>query len=95
MKYIFSKVYLNNKQGAYTSLAASVVQDLPKDDDSLYLQPYYQVSPKSPIWPPFEMLGPFIGYQAVAPRLPKDGSNGKLTSEVLWKVSEELTNLNG
>lgn len=86
---IFAQVYLTVRQGAYTSIAASVVDNLPQD--VLYLQPYHQVTPKSAAFPVFEMLGPFVGYQAIPPRLPKDGSNGELTASALWKVSEELT----
>lgn len=88
---IFKVVYLNNKQGSHTSIAASVVDDLP--DDVVYLQPYHQMQTKSAPFPPFEMLGPFVGYQAVKPRLPDDGRNGELTSWTLWKVSEELTGI--
>jgi NAD(P)-dependent dehydrogenase (short-subunit alcohol dehydrogenase family) len=87
---IFDKIYLNNKQGSYTSVAASVV-DLP--DDVIYLQPYHQVQASTAPFPPFEMLGPFVGYQAVTPRLPNDGAKGGLTSQALWKVSEELTKI--
>ena len=86
---IFERIYLNNRQGSYTSVAASVIDDLPKD--VIYLQPYHQVTSSSTPWPPTEMLGPFVGYQAIQPRLPKDGQNGGLTSQVLWQVSEELT----
>lgn len=86
---IFKRVYLNNKQGSYTSIAASVMDDLP--EDVVYLQPYHQVQNQSPPFPPFEMLGPFVGFQSTPPRLPRDGSNGELTSAALWKVSKELT----
>jgi len=94
---VFQRIYLNNPQGSYTSVAASVINDFP--DDVIYLQPYHQqtrggndrkiIAPTP--FPPFEMLGPFVGYQAIHPRLPKDGHNGELTSGALWKVSEELT----
>ena len=60
---LFDYVYLNNRQGAYTSVAASVLQDLP--EDVIYLQPYHQVTSLSTPFPPTEMLGPFVGYQAV------------------------------
>lgn len=86
---IFQRVYLNNQQGAYTSVAASVIDDFP--EDVIYLQPYHQLSSSAVPWPPTEMLGPFVGYQAIQPRLPKDGQNGRITSEILWAVSEELT----
>jgi NAD(P)-dependent dehydrogenase (short-subunit alcohol dehydrogenase family) len=88
---IFKRIYLDNQQGSYTTVAASVLEDLP--ENVIYLQPYHQggrseVTP----FPPFEMLGPYVGYQPIRPRLPMDGSNGELTAQVLWKVSEELTN---
>lgn len=86
---VFDYVYLNSRQGAYTSVAASVIEDWP--EDVLYLQPYHQVTSASTPFPPTEMLGPFVGYQAVQPRLPKDGQNGGLTAQVLWEVSVELT----
>ena len=84
---VFDYVYLNNQQGAYTSVAASVI-DLP--EDVIYLQPYHQLTSSSPPFPPTEMLGPFVGYQAVQPRLPNDGQNGELTAELLWETSVEL-----
>jgi NAD(P)-dependent dehydrogenase (short-subunit alcohol dehydrogenase family) len=89
---IFDRVYLDNKQGSYTTVAASVLEDLP--DDVIYLQPYHQVlgSREATPFPPFEMLGPFVGYQPIQPRLPMDGTNGVLTAQALWKVSEELCN---
>lgn len=86
---VFKRIYLNNKQGSYTSVAASVLEDLP--DDVIYLQPYHQIRYDVAPFPPFEMLGPFVGFQPVVPRLPRDGSNGELTAASLWKVSEELT----
>jgi len=86
---IFERIYLNNRQGSYTSVAASVIEDLP--EDVIYLQPYHQVSHVSVPWPPTEMLGSFVGWQATTPRLPRDGTNGALTARVLWAVSEELT----
>ena len=88
---IFSKIYLNVQQGAYTSIAASVLDDLPQD--VIYLQPYYQAKTTVAPFPPFEMLGPFVGYQAVPPRLPDDGTGGDLTAQALWQVSEELTKI--
>jgi len=83
---LFRLLYLTNQQGCQTSVAACV-QDFP--DHVFYLQPYWQPrSSKRTPWPPTEMLGPFVGYQAVAPRLPADG--GKMAAEALWKCSEEL-----
>ena len=85
---VFDYVYLNNRQGAYTSVAASVIEDLP--EDVIYLQPYHQVTSSSPPFPPTEMLGPFVGFQAVQPRLPDDGQNGELAAELLWETSLQL-----
>ena len=89
MVTIFSKIYLTVKQGASTTIAASVLDDLPSD--AIYLQPYYQAKTDVAPFPPFEMLGPFVGYEVTVPRLPKDGTNGELSAKALWKVSEELT----
>ncbi|CAB9504860.1 WW domain-containing oxidoreductase [Seminavis robusta] len=86
---INKRIFLNNQQGSYTSVAASVLDNLPPD--VIYLQPYHQVQGSSSTpFPVFEMLGPFVGYQAIQPRLPKDGTNGELTARILWNVSEDL-----
>jgi len=84
---LFRLLYLTNRQGCQTSVAACV-EDLP--DDVLYLQPYWQRSSKLTPWPPTEMLGPFVGFQHVPPRLPSDG--GELFADALWRFSEGLAN---
>jgi NAD(P)-dependent dehydrogenase (short-subunit alcohol dehydrogenase family) len=88
LRKIFRWIYISNRQGSFTTVAAAVSINLP--DDVVYLQPYYQVNPQSVTWPPFEMLGVFVGYLATQPRLPKDGTNGALTARVLWETSEAL-----
>lgn len=85
---IFRLLYLNNQQGSYTTIAASVLKDLPKD--VIYLQPYYQIDPKKEPWPPMEMLGIFVGYLATKPRLPNDGTSGELSAQALWEISDRL-----
>jgi len=82
---IFSLLYINNAQGAFTSIAACLCDF---DSSVIYLQPYWLPFPKRPAFPPMEMLGPFVGYAATAPRLPDmDGT----AAAALWKVSEEVT----
>lgn len=88
LRRIFQLVYLDNKQGCHTTVAACVISDLPADAN--YLQPYHQVHPTVAPWPPLEMLGVFVGHLITEPRLPKDGSNGEKTAQVLWETSEEL-----
>lgn len=84
-RLLFRWLYLTNQQGCCTSVAASVA-DL--SESEWYLQPYWQMSTKSTPWPVTEMLGPFVGYQAVQPRLPEDG--GILSSDALWQYSGNL-----
>ena len=93
MKKLFSKIYLTSKQGSSTSVAASVVDF---DDSVTYLQPYWLPSSKDENdiaacpYPMFEMLGPYIGYQATQPRLP-DPAATRQACESLFAVCEELT----
>mmetsp|Transcript_9458 Transcript_9458/g.14594 ORF Transcript_9458/g.14594 Transcript_9458/m.14594 type:complete len:371 (-) Transcript_9458:89-1201(-) len=85
---IFRLLYLNSKQGSYTTVAASMLKNLPKD--VIYLQPYHQINPKVEPWPPTEMLGMFVGYLATKPRLPNDGTGGELSAQALWEISDQL-----
>jgi len=88
MMPLFRLLYLTNIQGCQTTVAACV-EDLP--DDVIYLQPYWQRISERPPWPPTEMLGPYVGFQAVSPRLPVDG--GILSAEALWRCSEDLSKI--
>ncbi|CAB9504861.1 Retinol dehydrogenase 12 [Seminavis robusta] len=88
MQAIYKRIFLDNQQGSYTSVAASVLDNLPPD--VIYLQPYHQVQKSNTPFPVFEIMGPFVGYQATQPRLPKDGTNGELSARILWNVSEDL-----
>ena len=86
---IFRLVYLNNRQGSHTSIAAAVGQfeTLP-----LYLQPYWLPVQDMTPFPLFEMLGPFEGSVVTKPRLPvKD--RGAVAAGALWNACEELTEI--
>ena len=85
---LFKLLYLTNTQGCHTSVAAAVSEDLP--DNAFYLQPYHQVRPSVAPFPPLEMLGVFVGHLVTRPRLPNDGTDGQLSSQVLWETSEKL-----
>ena len=58
------------------------------DNKPIYLQPYLQFSKRRTPWPVTEMLGPFVGYSATKPRLPKE-DGGTSAAATLWKVSQE------
>ena len=105
MQKIHKLIYINEKQGSYTSVASAVGR-LP--ENALYLQPYWQPlrTIKSKIKDrtralgfgkrfnvpiPFcEMLGPFIGYAVTEPRLPFDLDE---SANDLWDSSSELVAL--
>ena len=85
---IFSMIYLNNRQGCHTSVAAALGHF---DDSVLYLQPYWlpcTTKTQTP-FPAFEMLGPYQGHRVTQPRMPADG--GRIAAEALWKASAEIT----
>jgi hypothetical protein len=88
LKFFFNLIYLNNRQGCQTSVAAAVGE---WDDDVVYLQPYWlpATSSKQVPFPVMEMLGVYQGHRVTQPRLPADG--GLLAGQALWKASEELT----
>ena len=98
MQKAYKMVYLSTKQGASTSIAASI-GILPKD--AIYLQPYFQwrlnKAQSTTRWwykvpnPTTEMLGKYIGYAITDPRLPNDGSGGYESSNALWSVCERIT----
>jgi len=99
MQNAYKMVYLTPKQGASTSIAASI-GILPKD--AFYLQPYLQwrlnKAQSTTRWPWYkvpnpitEMLGKYIGYAITDPRLPNDGSGGYKSSNALWSVCEKIT----
>ena len=96
---LFRLLYLTPEQGCLTSVAAAVLDWHDEEENggaaaanrALYLQPYRLPGAKKDRapFPLFEMLGPYKGYQATAPRLPKDG--GVRASQALFEVCEELT----
>jgi hypothetical protein len=88
LKFFFNLIYLNNRQGCQTSVAAAVGE---WDDDVVYLQPYWlpATSRTQVPFPVVEMLGVYQGHRVTQPRLPADG--GLLAGQALWKASEELT----
>ena len=100
MIFLFNLIYLSNRQGCQTSVAAAVDGSL--EDDVLYLQPYKipgwycrrtSTTTKSNIlgvpFPPVEALGPFLGSCPTEPRMFEDG--GVRAAAALWKTCEELT----
>ncbi|CAB9499512.1 Short-chain dehydrogenase TIC 32, chloroplastic [Seminavis robusta] len=90
---LFRLIFLTTEQGAATSVAAAV-GDFDNNND-FYLQPYWMPESarrKAP-FPVLEMLGPFIGYRFIQPRLPSSQAGSDAAGEALWKVSEELTGL--
>lgn len=88
MQAIFRMVYLTPRQGCSTTVAAAVKEDW---GDATYLQPYWQPYGEETPVPVTEMIGPYVGYYPVKPRLPKDG--GLKDASALWKTSEELTGI--
>lgn len=105
MKTIFKLIYIDQTQGAATSIAGSVGK-FPQG--AIYLQPYWQPfrsfkngasnamqsfgfgrNYKVPI-PLMEMMGPFIGYAVTQPRLPLDLDR---SANDLWDVSSELVGM--
>jgi NAD(P)-dependent dehydrogenase (short-subunit alcohol dehydrogenase family) len=88
---IFERIFLTTAQGAATSVAAAV-GEFP-DATDFYLEPYWMPSSartKAP-FPVLEMMGPFVGYRVVQPRLPVSKTGIQAVGEALWRVSEELT----
>jgi NAD(P)-dependent dehydrogenase (short-subunit alcohol dehydrogenase family) len=81
------KVFFLTPRQACRPVVAAAVQRI----NATYLQPYWQLDYDRPPFPAMEMLGPYVGYAATAPRLPMDG--GYEAAQALWKVSEELTTL--
>lgn len=89
-----SATFLSIEEGCATSVAAATIdyQELnlsskEKDVDGIlkyppYLQPYY-LTPFKLLFP-FEILGPYVGYCQVKPRLPKDY---KAVAKLLWELS--------
>jgi NAD(P)-dependent dehydrogenase (short-subunit alcohol dehydrogenase family) len=88
MQAIFRMVYLTPLQGCSTTVAAVVKEDW---GDATYLQPYWQPYGEETPVPVTEMIGPYVGYYPVKPRLPKDG--GLKDASALWKTSEDLTGI--
>jgi NAD(P)-dependent dehydrogenase (short-subunit alcohol dehydrogenase family) len=88
MQAIFRMIYLTPRQGCSTSVAAAVKEDW---GDATYLQPYWQPNGEETPVPVTELIGPYVGYYPVKPRLPKDG--GLKDASALWKTSEELTGI--
>lgn len=99
---IFRLVFLTTKQGACTSIAAATLTNLP--NFVIYLQPYKLYSwhsknrdpsqddsgvYKCP-FPLFEMLGPFVGFAATIPRLPKSKEEIELACSSLWNVCDKI-----
>jgi len=84
---IFSLIYLNNRQGCRTSVAAALGDF---DGTTLYLQPYWlpTTTTQTP-FPALEMLGPYQGHCVTQPRLPVDG--GRTAAQALWKAAAEIT----
>jgi hypothetical protein len=89
LKFFFNLIYLNNRQGCHTSVAAAVGEW--EDDKVVYLQPYWlpATSPTQVPFPVAEMLGVYQGHRVTQPRLPADG--GLLAGQAMWKASAELT----
>ena len=97
LKYIVSPIFrlffLTTKQGARTSIVASLATNLPKN--IIYLQPYkfFSWNRKDSLGlykfphPIFEMLGVFAGFVAVEPRLPEDVD---LVCSSMWNVCDEV-----
>lgn len=94
---LFDLVYLNNRQGCRTSVAAAVADwpslQRPRSDcvEAVYLQPYrtfFATAPNQPLFPPLEMLGVFGGHEVVRPRLSKDGYQ---SATAMWQASTEIT----
>ena len=95
-----SAMFLSNEQGCITSVAAATIkyQDInPKEKDidgvldyPPYLQPYYLTPFK--ILFPFEILGPYVGYCQVKPRLPKDYKD---VCKLLWDLSVKYSKEKG
>ena len=95
-----SAMFLSNEQGCITSVAAATIkyQDInPKEKDidgvldyPPYLQPYYLTPFK--ILFPFEILGPYVGYCQVKPRLPKDYKD---VCKLLWDLSVKYSKESG
>jgi hypothetical protein len=93
---LFDLVYLNNRQGCRTSVAAAVA-DWPSLQrrhadcvEAVYLQPYHTffvTSPNQPLFPPLEMLGVFGGHEVARPRLSNDGH---AAAAALWQASTEI-----
>lgn len=86
MQRLFRLVYLSPAQGSAPIVAATVKEDW---GDNIYLQPYWLPSNFIAATPFMEMAGPYIGYAASTPRLPRDG--GLQAAKALWDVSHELT----
>ncbi len=87
IRTLFSYIYLNNRQGAQTSIAAAV-GDFSSTTDSLYLQPYRQLNSDTIAFPIFEMLGPFVGHVVTKPRLRSHDYHQ--AAQALWTAMEEL-----
>lgn len=89
--FFYRFVYLTTRQGCQTSVDAATREDLPRSELALYLQPYMRVTgtaPK-PMFPLFEMLGPFSGSSVVTPpRLPL---RSEAAATALWTACEIVT----
>jgi NAD(P)-dependent dehydrogenase (short-subunit alcohol dehydrogenase family) len=90
--FLYKLVYLSSRQGCRTTVDAATNENLgvPSNELAVYLQPYWNPSlPRSkPMFPLFEMLGPFLGSVPASPRLP---SHGESASAALWDACEAVT----
>jgi len=83
-KILYKVLFLSTWQGCHTSVAA-IVEDWKRDVS--YLQPYWLPSLNKPAFPPFEMMGPFVGCRATAPRLSPEAQD---YAKALWRVCSQV-----
>jgi NAD(P)-dependent dehydrogenase (short-subunit alcohol dehydrogenase family) len=93
VRAIFEKVYLTTQQGSVPLVAAAVQRELWKQQNVLYLQPYWRplsrTTNSAPMLPFTEMLGPYVGYSPTKARLPA-ADEGANAAKVLWEASDNL-----
>lgn len=93
MQQVMKLFFLTPQQASVPVVAAAVAESWNRSSSTCYLQPYWQFDYERPPFPATEMLGPYVGYVATAPRLPSD--NGRQAAASLWKVATELTTIEG
>jgi NAD(P)-dependent dehydrogenase (short-subunit alcohol dehydrogenase family) len=86
-KEVMKLFFLTPQQASVPVVAAAVHESWNRT--STYLQPYWQADYGKPPFPAAEMLGPYVGYVATTPRLPRDG--GRQAAASMWNVATELT----